>query len=131
VVGFVDAVLKVSSSARDTDFAVKLVDVAPDGTAWIIGDTIFRARYRDGFDKPAFMSPGEVVTIHPTPITTANRFDVGHRIRVEVTSSNFPKFVRNLNTGGPNESEKTGVVADNVIHHAGQAQSYIELPVLR
>lgn len=131
VVGFVDAVLKVSSSARDTDFAVKLVDVAPDGTAWIIGDTIFRARYRDGFDKPALMSPNEVYTIHPTPITTANRFDTGHRIRVEVTSSNFPKFVRNLNTGGPNESEKTGVVADNVIHHAGQAQSYIELPVLR
>ena len=131
VVGFVDAVLKVSSSAKDTDFAVKLVDVAPDGTAWIIGDTIFRARYRDGFDKPALMSPNEVYTIHPTPITTANRFDTGHRIRVEVTSSNFPKFVRNLNTGGPNESEKTGVVADNVIHHAGQAQSYIELPVLR
>lgn len=131
VVGFVDAVLKVSSSAKDTDFAVKLVDVAPDGTAWIIGDTIFRARYRDGYDKPAMMAPGEVYTIHPTPITTANRFDVGHRIRVEVTSSNFPKFVRNLNTGGPNESEKTGVVADNVIHHAGQAQSYIELPVLR
>jgi len=131
VVGFVDAVLKVSSSAKDTDFAVKLVDVAPDGTTWIIGDTIFRARYRDGFDKPAMMAPGEVYTIHPTPITTANRFDAGHRIRVEVTSSNFPKFVRNLNTGGPNESEKTGVVADNVIHHAGQAQSYIELPVLR
>ena len=131
VVGFVDAVLKVSSSAKDTDFAVKLVDVAPDGTAWILGDTIFRARYRDGYDKPAMMTPGEVVTIHPTPMTTANRFDVGHRIRVEITSSNFPKFVRNLNTGGPNESEKTGVVADNVIHHAGQAQSYIELPVLR
>lgn len=131
VVGFVDAVLKVSSSAKDTDFAVKLVDVAPDGTAWIIGDTIFRARYRDGYDKPTLMTPGEVVTIHPTPMTTANRFDVGHRIRVEVSSSNFPKFVRNLNTGGPNESEKTGVVADNVIHHGGQAQSYIELPVLQ
>jgi putative CocE/NonD family hydrolase len=61
--GFVDAVLKVSSSAKDTDFAVKLVDVAPDGTAWIIGDTIFRARYRDGFDKPAMMEPGQVYTI--------------------------------------------------------------------
>jgi putative CocE/NonD family hydrolase len=52
VSGFVDAVLKVSSSAKDTDFAVKLVDVAPDGTAWIIGDTIFRARYRDGYASP-------------------------------------------------------------------------------
>lgn len=130
VVGYVDAVLKVSSSAKDTDFAVKLVDVAPDGTALIIADTIFRARYRNGYDKPALMTPGETYTIHPTPMTTANQFAAGHRIRVEVTSSNFPKFVRNLNTGGPNESEKDGVVADNVIHHAGAAQSYIELPVL-
>ncbi|MDQ2821456.1 MAG: CocE/NonD family hydrolase [Pseudomonadota bacterium] len=131
VAGFVEAVLKVSSSAKDTDFAVKLVDVAPDGTAWILGDTIFRARYRNGYDKPAMLAPGEVATIRPTPIAIANQFGVGHRIRVEVTSSNFPKFVRNLNTGGPNESEKVGVVADNVIHHAGDAQSYIELPVLR
>lgn len=131
VVGFVDAVLKVSSSAKDTDFAVKVVDVAPDGTAWIIGDTIFRARYRNGYDKPTMMAPGEVVTIHPTPIAIANQFGVGHRIRVEVTSSNFPKFVRNLNTGGANESEKEGVVADNVIYHAGDKQSYIEVPVLQ
>jgi len=131
VVGFVDAVLKVSSNAKDTDFAVKLVDVAPDGTAWIVGDTIFRARYRNGYDKPAPLNPGEVVTIHPTPIATAIQFGVGHRIRVEVTSSNFPKFVRNLNTGGPNESEKEGVVADNAVHHAPDAASYIELPVLR
>ena len=126
-----DAVLKVSSSAKDTDFAVKLVDVAPDGTAWIIGDTIFRARYRDGFDKPQMMAPGQVYTLHPTPITTAIQFGTGHRIRVEVTSSDFPKFVRNLNTGGPNESEATGVVADNAVHHAGADQSYIELPVVR
>jgi hypothetical protein len=130
VVGFVDAVLKVSSNAKDTDFAVKLVDVAPDGTAWIIGDTIFRARYRNGYDKPTFLTPGEVTTIHPTPITTAIQFGAGHRIRVEVTSSNFPKFVRNLNTGGPNESEKTGVIAINEIHHGADNQSYIDLPVL-
>lgn len=130
VAGFVDAVLKVSSSAKDTDFAVKLVDVAPDGTAWIIGDTILRARYRDGFDKPAMMTPGQSYTIHPTPIATAIQFGAGHRIRVEVTSSNFPKFVRNLNTGGANESEATGVVADNMIHHAGDDRSYIDLPVV-
>jgi putative CocE/NonD family hydrolase len=110
---------------------VKLVDVAPDGTAWIIGDTIFRARYRNGFDQPALLQPGEVVTIRPTPIATAVQFGAGHRIRVEVTSSNFPKFVRNLNTGGPNESESVGVVADNVVHHEAGKQSYIELPVVR
>ncbi|MGJ9416229.1 CocE/NonD family hydrolase [Massilia sp. CMS3.1] len=131
VAGFVDAVLNVSSSAKDTDFSVKLVDVAPDGTAWIIGDTILRARYRNGFDKPAMLTPGEVVTIRPTPIATAIQFGAGHRIRVEVSSSNFPKFVRNLNTGGPNESEKVGVVADNAVHHDAGNQSYIELPVLR
>ncbi|MFZ3485461.1 CocE/NonD family hydrolase [Sphingomonas sp. 3-13AW] len=131
VTGFVDAVLAVSSSAKDTDFAVKLVDVAPDGTAYILGDTILRARYRDGFDKPVMMAPGQVYTIKPTPMTTSNTFLPGHRIRVEVTSSNFPKFVRNLNTGGPNESERVGVVADNRIHHDAAALSYIELPVVK
>jgi putative CocE/NonD family hydrolase len=129
VTGFVDTVLKVSSSARDTDFAVKLVDVAADGTAYIIGDTMFRARYRNGFDKPEMMTPGQVYTIKFTPMTTSIRFEKGHRIRVEVTSSNFPKFVRNLNTGGANESESQVVVANNAIHHAGDDASYVELPV--
>ncbi|MNR26873.1 Cocaine esterase [compost metagenome] len=131
VTGFVDAVLKVSSSAPDTDYAVKLVDVAPDGTAYILGDTIIRARYRNGFDRPAMLTPGEVATVQPTPMTISNTFQPGHRIRVEVTSSNFPKFVRNLNTGGANETESSGVVADNAVHHAGDQASYIELPVLK
>ena len=130
VSGFVNAVLKVSSSAPDTDFAVKLVDVAPDGTAFILADTIMRARYREGYDRPVMMKPGEVYTIAPTPMTTSNRFNVGHRIRVEISSSNFPKFVRNLNTGGRNESERTGVVADNVVHHELGRESYVELPVV-
>ena len=130
VSGFVDAVLKVSSSAKDTDFAVKLVDVAADGTAYIISDTIFRARYRNGFDKPQPMTAGEIYTLKFTPMATSIRFEKGHRIRVEVTSSNFPKFVRNLNTGGANESESKPVVANNAIHHAGDAASYIELPVV-
>jgi len=131
VSGFVDAVLKVSSSALDTDFAVKLVDVAPDGTAYILGDTIIRARYRGGYERPVLLTPGEVATVQPTPITISNTFLPGHRIRVEVTSSNFPKFVRNLNTGGPNQTESTPVIADNVIYHAGDDASYIELPILR
>lgn len=130
VTGFVDAVLKVSSSAKDTDFAVKLVDVAADGTAYIIADTIFRARYRNGFDKPEPMSTGKVYEIRLTPMATSIRFEKGHRVRVEVTSSNFPKFVRNLNTGGANESESEPVVANNAIHHAGDDASYVELPVV-
>jgi putative CocE/NonD family hydrolase len=131
VSGFINSVLKVSSSARDTDFAVKIVDVAPDGTAWIIGDTIFRARYRDGFGNPAPLEPGRTYTITPSPIATSILFGKGHRIRVEVTSSNFPKFARNLNTGGAIEKESVPVVADNVVHHAGQDLSYVELPVVQ
>jgi putative CocE/NonD family hydrolase len=131
VAGFVDAVLKVSSDAKDSDFAVKLVDVAPDGTAWIIGDTIFRARYRDGYDRQVMMAPGRVYTIHPTPIATSIQFGKSHRIRVEVTSSDFPKFERNLNTGGPNETESKAVVAASAIHHDSGNLSYIDLPVQR
>ena len=131
VTGFVDAVLNISSSAKDTDFAVKLVDVAPDGTAWIIGDTMLRARYRDSYVAPALMQPGKVYTLKPTPITTSIQFGKGHRIRVEITSSNFPKFARNLNTGGPNETESEAVIADNAVHHSADAASYIELPVVK
>lgn len=131
VSGFVDTVLKASSDAPDTDYAVKLVDVAPDGTAHILADTILRARYRDGFDAPKPMRPGEVYTIRPTPMTTSNRFGKGHRIRVEVTSSNFPKFARNLNTGGNNETGAETRVARNAIHHDAANQSYIDLPVVR
>lgn len=130
VTGFVNSVLRVSSDARDTDFAVKLVDVAPDGTAYILGDTIIRARYRNGYDRPEMMTPGEIYTLRPTPMTTSNTFLPGHRIRIEVTSSNFPKFVRNLNTGGANENESRAVVARNAIHHSGSEASYIELPVV-
>jgi len=130
VTGLVEAVLKVSSDAPDTDFTVKLVDVAPDGTAYILGDTILRARYRDGYDKPVMMSPGTVYTLKPTPIATSNTFLPGHRIRVEISSSNFPKFVRNLNTGGDNEREAKARVAINDVHHAGKNASYIDLPVV-
>ena len=129
VTGFVEAVLKVSSSAPDTDFALKLVDVAPDGTAWGVGDTIFRARYRDGFDKIRLMTSGKVYSLSPTSIATSLEFGVGHRIRIEISSSNFPKFERNLNTGGSNEAESRSIIADNAVHHDSRQASYIELPV--
>jgi putative CocE/NonD family hydrolase len=129
VSGFVEAVLNVSSDARDTDFAVKLVDVAPDGTAYILGDTIIRARYRDGFDTPRLMTPGQVYQLRPTPITISNTFLPGHRIRIEITSSNFPKFARNLNTGG-DETETRMVIARNRLHHSAAHMSYIVLPVV-
>ena len=80
---------------------------------------------------PALMEPGKVYTLKPTPIATSIQFGKGHRIRVEITSSNFPKFARNLNTGGPNETEREAVVADNAIHHSADNSSYIELPVVK
>ncbi len=130
VTGFVDAVLYAGSDAKDSDFAVKLVDVAPDGTAWIIDDTILRARYRDGFDKQHVMQKDGIYKLDFSPMTTSITFLKGHRIRVEVTSSNFPKFVRNLNTGGPNYNEDKGVIAHNRIFHDAGHASYLELPVM-
>ena len=130
VTGFVDAFLSVSSDAKDTDFAVKLVDVLPDGTAYIIDDTMLRARYRDGYDKQAMMEPGEIYGLDFTPMTTSIVFGKGHRIRIEVTSSNFPKHVRNLNTGGDSVNETEAVVARNTIHHSTEHLSFIVLPVL-
>jgi uncharacterized protein len=130
VAGWVKPVLFVSSDAKDTDFAVKLVDVAPDGTAYIIGDTILRARYRDGLGQEVMMKPGETYRLEPTPMTTGIRFEKGHRIRVEITSSDFPKFTRNLNTGGDNVTETQGVVARNIIHHAPGSGSYLEFSVI-
>jgi len=130
VSGFVGAVLSVSSDARDTDFTVKLVDVLPDGTAYIIDDTILRARYRDGYDKEVFMEAGEVYELDFTPMTTSIEFQEGHRIRVEVSSSSFPKYVRNLNTGGNNVDESEGVVATNTIHHSPERLSYLVLPIV-
>jgi putative CocE/NonD family hydrolase len=124
-------VLSVSSTAKDTDFAVKLVDVAPDGTAYILHDTILRARYREGFDRELFMEQGRVYQLRFSPMVTSNLFEKGHRIRVEVTSSNFPKFVRNLNTGGNNFDEAKGVPALNAVHHSAEHLSYLELPILQ
>ena len=131
VSGFVDAVLHVSSDAKDTDFAVKLVDVAPDGTAYIIDDTIIRTRYRDGLDKEVMMEEDGVYKLDFTPMATSISFEKGHRIRVEVTSSNFPKYVRNLNTGGNNYDESEGVIAHNTVHHSEKHPSYIILPVVK
>ncbi|MFT3722414.1 MAG: CocE/NonD family hydrolase [Hyphomonadaceae bacterium] len=131
VAGFVDAILHVSSDAKDTDFAVKLVDVAPDGTAYILDDTILRARFREGYDREVFMEKGKTYKLDFTPMSTANTFLPGHRIRVEVTSSSFPKYGRNLNTGGRNEFEAKGVVATNQVKHTGSQASYIVLPIIK
>ena len=131
VTGFIRAKLFVSSDAKDTDFTVKLVDVYPDGTAYNVDDTIFRARYRDGYDKQVFMNEGEVYELNPTAMSTSYEFKEGHRIRVEVASSKFPQYMRNLNTGGNNYDETEGVTAHNTVHHSADHPSQIVLPVRR
>jgi putative CocE/NonD family hydrolase len=131
VTGFVRAKLFVSSDAKDTDFTVKLVDVYADGTAYNVDDTILRTRYRDGYDKQVFMQEGEIYELNPTAMSTSYEFKQGHRIRVEVASSKFPQYMRNLNTGGNNYDETEGVVAHNTVHHSAEYPSQIVLPVRR
>ena len=132
VSGTIDVTLYVSSDAKDTDFTLKLVDVYPDGTAYNLDETIQRARYRDGYDKPlAFMEKGGVYKLQFSPMSTSNFFEPGHRIRIEVSSSNFPRFDRNLNTGGNNYDETKGVVAHNSVHHGGQYPSQVTMSVVK
>ncbi len=130
VTGPIHARLYVSSDAPDTDFVVKLTDVAPDGTSYIIQEGIMRARYRQGYDSQVMMADGELYEIEVDLQATSNWFAPGHRIRVLVASANFPRWDRNLNTGGKNWDESEGIVANNTIHHSAQYPSHIVLPVL-
>jgi len=109
---------------------VKLVDVAPDGRAFNIEDGILRARYRHGVEKPVLMNPGEVYELKVDVHATSQYFAPGHRIRIEVSSSSFPRYERNLNTGGRNYDETVPVVAENTVHHSARHPSYILLPVV-
>lgn len=129
VTGFIESTLYVSSDAKDTDFTIKLIDVYPDGTAYNLDETIQRVRYREGYDKEVLMEEGKVYKVDLTPMATSNYFKKGHRIRIEVSSSNFPRFARNLNTGGNNFDESEGIIAENKIHHSKQYPSQIRLPI--
>jgi predicted acyl esterase len=124
--------LYVSSDVRDTDFTVKVLDVYPDGTAYNLDESIQRLRYRDGYEKPpAWMTPGKVVEVTLQPLVTSNYFAPGHRLRIEVSSSSFPRFDRNLNTGGNNYDESKGVVAHNVVHHSRRFPSQVTVTVVK
>jgi putative CocE/NonD family hydrolase len=132
VSGPIEVTLYVSSDAKDTDFTIKLLDVYPDGKAYNLDETIQRMRYRDGYDKPnVWMQAGKVYKVTLSPLTTSNYFAAGHRIRIEVSSSNFPRFDRNLNTGGRNYDESKGVIARNAVHHSKQYPSSVKLTVMR
>jgi uncharacterized protein len=130
VTGPLEVVLYVSSSAKDTDFIAKLVDVYPDGRAFNVQEGALRMRYRKGFAQQLWMKKGEIYEAHLNLHATANYFGPGHRVRLEVSSSSFPRFERNLNTGGRNFDESQWVVADNAVQHTALYPSHLLLPVI-
>ncbi len=129
--GFIESILFVSSDAKDTDFTLKLIDVYPDGKAYNLDETIQRVRYREGYDKEVFMEKDKVYEVKLSALSTSNFFPKGHQIRIEISSSNFPRFDRNLNTGGNNFEENVGVVAKNKVHHSAKYPSRIILPMIK
>ena len=131
VSGFIKTTLYISSDVKDTDVTIKLIDVYPDGTAYNLDETIQRVRYREGYDKEVFMEAGKVYKVKMTPMSTSNYFKKGHKIRIEISSSNFPRFARNLNTGGNNYDESKAVIANNKIHHSKLHPSSITLPIVK
>jgi putative CocE/NonD family hydrolase len=130
VTGPVSLEFFASSSSVDTDFTAKLVDVWPNGFAQNLTDGIVRARYRNSSEKPEFMNPGEVYKFTIDVGPTSNVFKAGHRLRVEISSSNFPRFDRNLNTGEDSLNSTRFVKASNTIYHDREHPSALILPVV-
>jgi uncharacterized protein len=130
IAGTVKAVLYVSSDARDTDFTAKLLDVDPQGRSWNVVNGIRRARYREGYTKAVWMEKDRVYRVEVSLKATAWSFAPRHRIRLWVSSSDFPGYDRNLNTGGRNVDETAWVKATNTVHHGGRHASHLLLPVV-
>lgn len=134
--GPVTATLFASSSAVDTDFTAKLIDEYPpssdypEGYAMNLTDSIIRARYRNSRERAELLTPGEIVKLTIVLYPTANVFQVGHRIRLDISSSNFPRFDINPNTGEPLGLSRKKVVAENTIYHDAEHPSHIVLPVI-
>jgi len=128
--GPITVTLYVSSDVKDTDVTAKLIDVLPDGTAYNLDETIQRLRYRDGDDHTVWLEKGKVYKVTLTPMNTSNLFAAGHKIRLEVAGSNFPRFDRNLNTGGNNYDETEAVVAHTSIHHGAQYPSSVTITIV-
>ena len=132
VTGFVELKVFVSSTTPDTDITAKLVDVFPDGRAINLCDGILRLRYRNSLSEPQLMTPGEVYEVTVPMSVTSNVFLPGHRIRLDVTGSNFPRYDRNSNTGGRISFEALDdmVAADTTVHHGDQRLSRLVLPII-
>ena len=130
VTGPVSLTLYAASSAVDTDFSAKLVDVAPCGCARNLTDSIIRARYRESTDTAALIEPGQVYEYNIDLVATSNVFLKGHRIRLEVSSSNFPRFDRNPNTGREPWEETEPIPAVQQVYHTSEYLSRLTLPVI-
>ncbi|MEM6416042.1 MAG: CocE/NonD family hydrolase [Pseudomonadota bacterium] len=129
VTGRIGLELYISSSAADTDFTAWLVDVGPDGKPYNLQTGILRVRYRDGWDKEVMMEPGQIYKIFIDLNAISHVFMPGHKVQLAVSSSNFPKFDRNLNTGGDNFTETEGVIATNAVHYGANYPSKLILPI--
>jgi putative CocE/NonD family hydrolase len=132
VIGTVEVTLFAASTAVDTDFTAKLVDVHPDGQAINVGEGILRARFRDSLENPTPVEPDRVYEYTILVGSTANLFKAGHRIRVEISSSNFPTFDRNSNSGKPlvDASPADRFVATQTVFHDHRYPSHILLPIV-
>jgi len=136
ITGAISAVLWISSDCVDTDFTVKLIDVYPpnddypDGYEMILTDGIRRARYRDSWEHPEMMDPGKTyrVTVDAFPIS--NVFKAGHKIRIDISSSNFPKFDCNPNTGAAEGVSGSVKVARNIVFCDSVRPSHVVLPII-
>jgi putative CocE/NonD family hydrolase len=129
ITGPVHATIYVSTNVVDTDIAMKLLDVYPDGRAHNLTEGIAHAKYRNSYRTPELMRAGQVYKIEVELFPTSNWFEAGHRIRIEVTSSDFPNFARNLNTAN-SDSGTEMKVAHSTIYHSRQYPSAIVLPVV-
>jgi putative CocE/NonD family hydrolase len=132
VVGWVSCRLYASSSARDTDWHVRLIDVHPDGSARFLTKGALRARFRESFERPQLLEPGQPTLFEFTMDACGVRFLPGHRIRIEITSSWFTQYDRNLNSGADNFfTDAEVVIAEQQVHHAGELASCVLLPVVQ
>jgi putative CocE/NonD family hydrolase len=130
VTGPVKMILYAATSAKDTDFTAKLVDVHPDGKAFNLCDGIIRARWRNSRAEPELVEPDKAYRYEIDLWVTSNLFKPGHRIRVEISSSNFPRFDRNPNSGDPFGTDTELLSASQTIFHGADRASHILLPVI-
>jgi putative CocE/NonD family hydrolase len=131
VTGPVAIKLWAATSGKDTDFIGRLIDLYPDGTAFNLTEGIIRARFRESiWEEPKLLNPGEIYEYTVDLLPTSNVFKKGHRISVHLTSSSFPMFDRNPNTGNEQCRDTEQQVAEQTIYHDAQYPSSIVLPVI-